>query len=172
MPSKNAIPQLRFRGWRTYREWAEHGFIEKPAGNPSGSGPQRTRPPSPAPAARRDTEAALAYHRDIANQINARERGWFVLFGPATRLFWAFPQWQAPPGLILSAADPTDLLRQIRQAEATHHRHPMKLSFSSTLTSEGTSTPAAEATPGEKGAETAATFCDHGPRPCPPVPPR
>jgi hypothetical protein len=62
----------------------------------------------------------LAHRRDIAQRIDASEPAWDVMFGPATLLFWAFPCWKAPRGLILSDADPSSLLAQMRQAETAY----------------------------------------------------
>jgi hypothetical protein len=69
---------------------------------------------------RRRLAALLAHRRDIARRIDAGEPAWDVMFGPATLLFWAFPCWSAPRGLILSDPDPVGLLAQMRQAETIH----------------------------------------------------
>lgn len=66
---------------------------------------------------RRRFAELLAHRRDIAQRIDAAEPAWEVMFGPASWLFWAFPCWPAPRGLILYNADPSDLLTQMRQAE-------------------------------------------------------
>lgn len=69
---------------------------------------------------RRRLAELLAHRRDIAQRIDANESAWDVMFGPATLLFWAFPCWKAPRGLILSDADPSSLLAQMRQAETVY----------------------------------------------------
>jgi hypothetical protein len=59
----------------------------------------------------RHVAAVLAHRRDIAQRINANEPAWDVMFGLGSRKFWAFPCWRgAPAGLIVSAADPSELL--------------------------------------------------------------
>lgn len=69
-------------------------------------------------ARRRRIEEILAHRRDIAQRLNAREPAWDVMYGVASRLFWAFPSWRAPSGLIVSAPTPDELLAQMRAAEA------------------------------------------------------
>jgi hypothetical protein len=56
--------------------------------------------------------------------LSQGRHAWDVMFGPASFLFWAFPCWKAPRGLILSDADPTRLLAQMRQAEI-HEPEPV-----------------------------------------------
>lgn len=74
----------------------------------------RTRP------TRRELAEQLAHRRDIARRIDIDETEWDVMFGPGSWLFWAFPRWRAPRGLILSDADPSSLLAQMRQAETVY----------------------------------------------------
>jgi len=69
---------------------------------------------------RRRLAELLAHRRDIAQRIDASEPAWDVMFGPASWLFWAFPRWSAPRGLILSDAEPSGLLAQMRQAETVY----------------------------------------------------
>src|ERR1039458_3176101 len=45
--------------------------------------------------------------------------GWAVLWGAHTRLFWAFPRFQAPPGTIVAAPDTADLITRMQHAELT-----------------------------------------------------
>jgi Protein of unknown function (DUF742) len=65
MPSGNRIPQLRFGGWYSYQEWADHGFMPKhthrrapehepaepeaPKAPPASTRPKATPPPEPPP---------------------------------------------------------------------------------------------------------------------------
>jgi hypothetical protein len=53
-----------------------------------------------------------------------------VLYGPYSRLFWAFPLFAAPAGTIVTATTPSDLVARMRAAESsadtplTTHRRP------------------------------------------------
>jgi hypothetical protein len=70
---------------------------------------------------RRHIAAVLAHRRDIAQRINANEPAWDVMYGLGSRRFWAFPCWRgAPNGLIVSAADPGELLSQMRVIETRY----------------------------------------------------
>jgi hypothetical protein len=42
---------------------------------------------------------------------------WLIMYGVWSRLYWATPAFDVPPHTILSAAEPDDLLRQMRQVE-------------------------------------------------------
>ncbi len=55
--------------------------------------------------------------RAQAAQIQATCPQWVVLWGCASRRFWAFPQFAAPPGTIVSDGDPATLVARMRQAE-------------------------------------------------------
>jgi hypothetical protein len=100
----------------------------------------------------------LAHRRDIAQRINANEPAWDVMFGLGSRKFWAFPYWRgAPDGLVVSAADPSELLGQMRAIE-TRHAGPIA---------------AAAAILDRRGGEAAphplATTARHEPAGCPPA---
>ena len=42
---------------------------------------------------------------------------WLILYGPWTRLFFAFPRFPAPPGTIVSAPSIAELLEWMRTTE-------------------------------------------------------
>lgn len=63
--------------------------------------------------------------RRIAAHLNQAHPNWHVMWGAHSRLFWAFPLFNAQPGTIISAADPEDLAAQMRQTEMiTQHGPP------------------------------------------------
>jgi hypothetical protein len=43
---------------------------------------------------------------------------WLILWGTWSRRYWAYPRFRAPRGTILQAADPGDLVAQMRQVQA------------------------------------------------------
>ena len=67
--------------------------------------------------------------RAQAAQIQATHPQWAVLWGCASRRFWAFPLFTAQPGTIISASDPATLLARMRHAElaSTPHRAVYRL---------------------------------------------
>jgi hypothetical protein len=42
---------------------------------------------------------------------------WLVMWGVASRCYWAYPKFNVPKGTILSAFNPDELLSQMRQVE-------------------------------------------------------
>jgi hypothetical protein len=57
--------------------------------------------------------------RRVAAEIEQRDPHWMVLWGCYSRLFWAFPYFQAPRGTIVSAPDRDSLLASMRNIELT-----------------------------------------------------
>jgi hypothetical protein len=57
--------------------------------------------------------------RHVAALLQRDHPRWVIMYGPWTRLFWAYATLPAPPGhgLVLSAPDPGDLTAQISEAE-------------------------------------------------------
>jgi len=55
--------------------------------------------------------------RRIAAHLNRAHPNWHVLWGVHSRRFWAFPLFSAPPGTLVSAGTPDDLVAQMRQVE-------------------------------------------------------
>lgn len=58
-----------------------------------------------------------AAQRRIAAHLNHTHPDWHVTWGIHSRLYWAFPLFNAPPGTIISAATPEDLTAQMRHTE-------------------------------------------------------
>jgi hypothetical protein len=56
--------------------------------------------------------------RQAAAEIEQSHPHWTVMWGCYSRLFWAFPQFQAPKGTIVSAADRERLLTEMHSVEA------------------------------------------------------
>lgn len=57
------------------------------------------------------------YEHRAADRLTQRYPGWLVMWGAWSRLFWAYPRFGAPPGTIVHAATPTDLITLMGQAE-------------------------------------------------------
>lgn len=55
--------------------------------------------------------------REIAAQIERHRPQWLVMWGCYSRLFWAFPRFQATEGTIVSARDPDSLLEETYRIE-------------------------------------------------------
>jgi len=55
--------------------------------------------------------------RCTAAQIAQDSPQWVVIWGTATREFWAFPVFQVPAGTIAHHGDPTVVTRQMRQIQ-------------------------------------------------------
>jgi hypothetical protein len=55
--------------------------------------------------------------RQTAARIERDNPQWLVLWGVYSRLFWAFPRFNAPPGLIIAAPDPGELLARMHRIE-------------------------------------------------------
>ena len=63
--------------------------------------------------------------RRAAVQLESRHPGWLVMWGTYTRVYWAFPRFNAPAGSILATPDAAELTTRMRQAElAASGRHP------------------------------------------------
>jgi hypothetical protein len=58
-----------------------------------------------------------AKQRETAASIDRDDPLWLVMWGTASRRYWAYPTFNVPKGTILSAADPGELLTQMRQIE-------------------------------------------------------
>jgi hypothetical protein len=55
--------------------------------------------------------------RRAAALIARHSPQWVVIWGTATREFWAFPVFQVPAGTIAHHGDPATLTRQMRQIQ-------------------------------------------------------
>jgi hypothetical protein len=55
--------------------------------------------------------------RHTAAQITRRNPYWLVIWGRHSRLYWAFPRFNAPPGTIIAAPDTAELLALMRHTE-------------------------------------------------------
>jgi len=64
--------------------------------------------------------------RATAQRIERDHPGWLILWGYHSRLYWAFPRFQAPPGTIVAAPDAAELTTRMQHAElaASAHRPP------------------------------------------------
>jgi hypothetical protein len=48
---------------------------------------------------------------------------WLIIWGCHSRLYWAFPRSQAPPGTIIAAQDAAELTTRIQHAELSARAH-------------------------------------------------
>jgi hypothetical protein len=55
--------------------------------------------------------------RQTAMRIERENPRWLVIWGVYSRLYWAFPRFNAPPGIIIAAPDPGELLARMRRIE-------------------------------------------------------
>jgi hypothetical protein len=55
-----------------------------------------------------------------ADELNATEHRWHVIYGPGSRSFWAFPLWDPGASIVLEDVDPYRLRRLMRETEARH----------------------------------------------------
>jgi hypothetical protein len=55
--------------------------------------------------------------RAEAARVRRAHLAWLVLWGAYSRLFWAFPDFDAEAGTIVTATTPADLVVLMRQAE-------------------------------------------------------
>jgi hypothetical protein len=55
--------------------------------------------------------------RAQAAHLDALEPGWAILYGPWSRVFFAFAAWPAPRALVVGARTPEGLWDAMRQAE-------------------------------------------------------
>jgi hypothetical protein len=73
-------------------------------------------------------EAAAARYDErehtAAARIGKRNPHWLIIWGTYSRLFWAFPLFDVPPGTIISAPSPTELLTRMREAELASAQSP------------------------------------------------
>jgi hypothetical protein len=60
----------------------------------------------------------------IAARLQADFPRWLVLWGRYTRVYWAFPVFNAPRGSYFSEPDPDDLASRMEQAEMLYRRDP------------------------------------------------
>jgi hypothetical protein len=56
--------------------------------------------------------------RRTAEELQRDHPRWLVVYGIYTQQYVAFPLFDAPPGTVLSTADPGELVRQIQKIEA------------------------------------------------------
>ena len=63
--------------------------------------------------------------RRAAAQIARHNPQWVVIWGTASREFWAFPVFQVPAGIIAHHGEPDALTRQMRQIQTAvaYHGH-------------------------------------------------
>jgi hypothetical protein len=82
------------------------------------------RAPNPDAARRRLVdERELQRGRATAAYLTTVYPGWYVMYGPSTRAYWAWPTWHgSPAGLVLDDADPIRLQLAMRQAETAHQQ--------------------------------------------------
>jgi hypothetical protein len=59
------------------------------------------------------------HRRAEAEEINRQEAGWTVLYGPWSRMFWAFAAWPAPSPVVIDARTADGLHERMRVAEAS-----------------------------------------------------
>ena len=53
----------------------------------------------------------------FAAQVEADHQDWVVMWGYHSRLYWAFPRFNAPPGTVVAAPEPVELTEGMRRAE-------------------------------------------------------
>jgi hypothetical protein len=63
-------------------------------------------------------ETALRYRQMVEN-LRRRHPDWMIMYGTYSQMFWAFPLFTARAGHYVGAADPAELDRQMRAAEAS-----------------------------------------------------
>ena len=63
--------------------------------------------------------------RRAAARIAQHSPRWVIIWGTATREYWAFPVFQVPTGTIAHHGDPAGLTRQMRQIQTAvaYHGH-------------------------------------------------
>jgi hypothetical protein len=88
-----------------------------PLDDPADVGPA----PSPSPAALSEVlEIDVEAARHFASKMNAAESRWFVMYGAASRSYWAFPLWDPGIALVLENPSPQRLQVAMREAEARY----------------------------------------------------
>lgn len=58
------------------------------------------------------------HRRAEAEAMDRREGAWLVVYGPWSRVFWAFAAGPVPRALVVSASRPEGLREAMREAEA------------------------------------------------------
>jgi len=58
-----------------------------------------------------------AEQRATASMIEREHPGWMVIFGRYSHRYWAYPLFPVPPGTIVGAASPGDLVSRMREVE-------------------------------------------------------
>jgi len=76
----------------------------------------RGRRPAPGAGQARQHATSRSGH-DAAGRIMAVFPGWLVMWGAHSRQFWAYPCFDAPPGTILHAPDPSELAGMMRRLQ-------------------------------------------------------
>jgi hypothetical protein len=56
--------------------------------------------------------------RGQAEDLDGEEKAWLVVYGPWSRLFWAFAAWPAPRPLVVDARTAEGLRQEMREAES------------------------------------------------------
>ncbi len=69
--------------------------------------------------------------RQVATEIEQSHPHWVVMWGCYSRLFWAFPQFQAPKGTIVSAPSRERLLADMHSVEVEVSANPREPMYSS-----------------------------------------
>jgi hypothetical protein len=69
--------------------------------------------------------------RQVAAEVEQSHPHWVVLWGCYSRLFWAFPQFQAPKGTIVSAPSHKRLLADMHSVEVEVSANPREPMYSS-----------------------------------------
>jgi hypothetical protein len=76
--------------------------------------------------------------RATAQRIERDHPGWLILWGYHSRLYWAFPRFQAPAGTIVAAPDTAGLITRMQHAEFTARAHMPRPSQTPSTTSQPT----------------------------------
>jgi hypothetical protein len=69
-----------------------------------------------------DDRAGDQRQHDTAGQIARRHRYWLVMYGPHSRMFWAYPVFNVPAGTYFGAEDPAELEARMSDTELTYLR--------------------------------------------------
>jgi hypothetical protein len=67
-----------------------------------------------------------AQHHTAA-QLTARYPHWLIVWGTHTRRYWAYPRFTVPPGNLIHAPNPTELLTLMKHTEHATTGHPPRL---------------------------------------------
>jgi hypothetical protein len=62
--------------------------------------------------------------RAAAAAIQNDHPNWVIMYGAHSRMFYGFPLFRAPPGAIIAAPSPADLLAAMRAAELAARTRP------------------------------------------------